>query len=584
MTAALIYGVASFAVEYAIGFWPHAVTTFFVSAAVAAAACGWRGETRHEMLGFLVAGLAIGVAVNIRVDAVLAVPGLAAWILIAARRPYVGLAMLALGLAPGLAAATWINYVKFGRLSPVTYGNNRGGASLDHYAKWLPVFGAVAVGFLLLGIDRVRAMLSGPLALAGLLACVAAAVMVVPSLTALASRLARGAFPLVVNFQAIPLPGWGLYLTEQGIITAWGLPKKALLESLPYVAATVLLLPRLFRGPNRTALALCFLFPLPFLAFFSLNTWHGGGNNMRYFLSAVPALAILSAVALSEITHRLGERSWPALIAGSAALGGAILYAEVQGYPAGFILQHVLPTAIMTGLVGFAVVLWLTRGPVQGAAARAMLSLFTLGLATATVNGWGVDMVTSQHSRARNAQVIEKAAELPTNALIVSSMLEQTPFRPALREGGPDQPRSALCRDVRRLRHCGRHGAPARTARALGVLHADSPRAAESGTMTTGTDLKLVIQLPCYNEAAQLPAALADLPRQVPGFDRVEWLVIDDGSTGGTAEVARAHGADHVVRPATNRGLAAAEESSISCIRHGGLRRPLWAKIPLSHI
>lgn len=69
---------------------------------------------------------------------------------------------------------------------------------------------------------------------------------------------------------------------------------------------------------------------------------------------------------------------------------------------------------------------------------------------------------------------------------------------------------------------------------------------------------KLVIQIPCYNEAAQLPAALADLPRQVPGFARVEWLVIDDGSTDGTAEVARAHGADHVVRHATNRGLAAA--------------------------
>ncbi|HUF87549.1 MAG TPA: glycosyltransferase family 2 protein [Thermohalobaculum sp.] len=68
----------------------------------------------------------------------------------------------------------------------------------------------------------------------------------------------------------------------------------------------------------------------------------------------------------------------------------------------------------------------------------------------------------------------------------------------------------------------------------------------------------LIIQIPCFNEAAQLPAALAALPREVPGFERVEWLVIDDGSSDGTAEVARAHGADHVVRHATNRGLAAA--------------------------
>ena len=70
--------------------------------------------------------------------------------------------------------------------------------------------------------------------------------------------------------------------------------------------------------------------------------------------------------------------------------------------------------------------------------------------------------------------------------------------------------------------------------------------------------MKLVIQIPCYNEAEHLPAALAALPRSVPGFDTVEWLVIDDGSTDGTAEVAARHGADHVVRKPQNAGLARA--------------------------
>lgn len=76
--------------------------------------------------------------------------------------------------------------------------------------------------------------------------------------------------------------------------------------------------------------------------------------------------------------------------------------------------------------------------------------------------------------------------------------------------------------------------------------------------MTATTGRKLIIQIPCFNEAEQLPATLAALPREVQGFQRVEWLVIDDGSIDATAEVARAHGVDHVVRHATNRGLAAA--------------------------
>ncbi len=69
---------------------------------------------------------------------------------------------------------------------------------------------------------------------------------------------------------------------------------------------------------------------------------------------------------------------------------------------------------------------------------------------------------------------------------------------------------------------------------------------------------KLVIQLPCFNEAQTLPAALSSLPRELPGIDRVDWLVIDDGSDDGTADVARAHGVDHIVRFPRRRGLAKA--------------------------
>lgn len=60
--------------------------------------------------------------------------------------------------------------------------------------------------------------------------------------------------------------------------------------------------------------------------------------------------------------------------------------------------------------------------------------------------------------------------------------------------------------------------------------------------------MKLIIQIPCQNEAGSLPSVLNELPRQVPGFSKVELLVIDDGSTEGTADVARRLGAEHIVR------------------------------------
>jgi glycosyltransferase involved in cell wall biosynthesis len=68
--------------------------------------------------------------------------------------------------------------------------------------------------------------------------------------------------------------------------------------------------------------------------------------------------------------------------------------------------------------------------------------------------------------------------------------------------------------------------------------------------------MKLIIQIPCLNEEESLPVTLRDLPRQVDGFDAVEWLIVDDGSTDRTIDVAREHGVDHIVRLTNNKGLA----------------------------
>ncbi|HWD65634.1 MAG TPA: glycosyltransferase family 2 protein [Solirubrobacteraceae bacterium] len=82
--------------------------------------------------------------------------------------------------------------------------------------------------------------------------------------------------------------------------------------------------------------------------------------------------------------------------------------------------------------------------------------------------------------------------------------------------------------------------------------------------------MKLIIQIPCFNEELQLPVTLAALPRQVPGFDSVEWLIVDDGSTDRTIEVARQHGVNHVVRLTNNKGLATAFQAGLdACLKLG---------------
>jgi len=82
--------------------------------------------------------------------------------------------------------------------------------------------------------------------------------------------------------------------------------------------------------------------------------------------------------------------------------------------------------------------------------------------------------------------------------------------------------------------------------------------------------MKLIIQIPCLNEEATLPATIADLPRAVEGFDAVELLVVDDGSTDRTVAVARECGVEHVVRLTNNRGLAAGFQAGLdACLKLG---------------
>ena len=82
--------------------------------------------------------------------------------------------------------------------------------------------------------------------------------------------------------------------------------------------------------------------------------------------------------------------------------------------------------------------------------------------------------------------------------------------------------------------------------------------------------MKLIVQIPCYNEEATLPQTLADIPRQIEGIDEVEVLIVDDGSSDNTVAVAESHGVEHIIRHKNNQGLARAFKTGLEAsIRKG---------------
>lgn len=82
--------------------------------------------------------------------------------------------------------------------------------------------------------------------------------------------------------------------------------------------------------------------------------------------------------------------------------------------------------------------------------------------------------------------------------------------------------------------------------------------------------MKLIVQIPCYNEAESLPATLKDIPRNVADFNCVEILVINDGSTDDTEAVARSCGVDHIINLTRNQGLARAFLAGLdACVKLG---------------
>ena len=425
--AAGIFAVATFAPTYVFAIWPHMLALAFWLGAVACAVIAHDTQRRGRGLAlFAAAGLLIGLGLNIRIDVFLAGLALFFWLRLFARpedrlAPFV----LILGMAPGLVAAGLMNEIKFGGFAPLDYGASKGMASISAY---LPAAIAAGAAFAAAWAFNVPAAVSAALPTphrkwaVGASVIVAAAVLLSP-MSDLFWRMIKGVYVLVINLQAHDAYYQaGVERNDFGQLLFWGYPKKALIQSIPWMALAAIPIVTAFRTQTFLTFGLCALCIAAPICFYALNQWHGGGSyNMRYFLPALPFLAILGANGLRTLFSESGpSRQWTL----AALFGASIVYLGLQEIgqnserllsPASLYPQWMIAAAL-AGAIGLHVL----RGGARARAASRHLAVFALAYAVA-VNGY--EEIGHERTRAEQlAMAHDIAAPLVTDSLVVTPM------------------------------------------------------------------------------------------------------------------------------------------------------------------
>lgn len=318
--AVLLLTLGTFWLEYVYAIWPHSVSVLGVTTAFALTLACLR-DGREPVKRGAMAGAAVGAAVLFRTDSVLAGPAIGFAVLLFAERPIRFLAAAAAGALPFVAAAALINLAKFGTLNPFSYG--RTGSGSTSFSSHLSAVILLALASLaLLGLRHLRwrptkPQLIGAVAVAGVL------VLLVSPVREAAGKYLSGAWALLADSTTIVDPRPGVVAQADGTLSFWGLWKKALGQSMPWLGLLLLALHQQTtesqRRVGRFLLIACFVWSLPFF----FGAWHGGmGSNMRYFLPLVPMLCVYSAGLLLDFIRSIaGGR----ILLRWGAIGGMVL-------------------------------------------------------------------------------------------------------------------------------------------------------------------------------------------------------------------------------------------------------------------
>lgn len=418
-----LFAGATFFPTYAFAIWPHVLTLALL---LGGAACALTGAERHRFhYGRLAAaGALIAAAVTVRVDSILFFAPVYVWLrLFAAPSQRMTIIALGAGAAPVLALAAYLNFLKFGSMSPVTYGARTGYESLDAYAPAIIAVAVTAAILFAVDISRLHRASQRPPVRRRWIAAAIAAVGAIILLQQPAARLLHNLWTLLFDIQTFDgsFVHDSLSRDDGGYLTTNGLPKKALFQSMPFFMLALLALGDIASGTRRREIAFCALFIATPILFFGIRQWHGGHSfNMRFLLPAVPFLTIVasaSLVALMRATNA-DRRLVPGLIV-AGAVGAALIQITAATaapnfrVPAATYPQLILSLAIAAGsLVMIVRDSAKIRGPLLWAAG--------LSIGAAAFSNFS-DFDLTRQGRARSGVTNAYfAATIPPKSLIIS--------------------------------------------------------------------------------------------------------------------------------------------------------------------
>ena len=395
--------VFSFIPEFAVGYWPHMVSVFSVALAFYLFLNALDDEKPFRWA--VASGLVLGAGLLFRLDGVLLLVPIALVSVLFGRKPLQIFMGGLLGLAPVFGVMSWINHIKFGSINPISYGSSDGGGvdpmryvsfAVVAAVATLVIWGARTYG----GAFRVTWL--KPKVWSALAVAVGlAAIVGVPQGQHVALRLAQGFYALILDARSIIDLRPGIYRGPENTLFLWGMTKKALGQSLPWLGLLAALFVLPLAGRRRSiaiVLIVISIWMLPFI----LRIWHGGlGSNMRYFLPTLPFLAALCSWIIVEISARLDSPLKP--IFAGAVLGFLSVQLWVTLRESGAAgVQQILSTYTLYAVAVLAIVGLLVRRllPLAGVAVG-------LGLALSLTNS----VFDQSAGQLRRAATFENAGE-----------------------------------------------------------------------------------------------------------------------------------------------------------------------------